>query len=232
MARVDTSNSPAGLSVADFMSVLNKFGGPAKQCRYLARIMPVGNNNRVTSMPDSSAILRDLVFLCDATEFPGRSFEVYETRYYGPTLALPYNTKYTQELSISFLTRHGVPSGAAPERKFFDDWLDIINPVNNFEFEYPKKYYCRIDIFQLSEFATESQTEPQRPRIEYLWSLHNAWPSTVTPQPVTWADNDVLRLSVSFIYQYWSRPGIDNISGSSVPTVFIPGLQQTGTGVQ
>lgn len=224
MATIGYTNVPVeNLSVNDFMSVLNKFGGPAKQCRYMAKITP-----SVAMMQNTSGILSDLMYLCDATELPGRSFEVYETRYYGPTIALPYNTKYTQELSMSFITRH-----KGSEREFFDNWLNMINPVSNFDFEYPENYYCRIDIFQYREYGeyvrgSGNLNGQQKAIVDYVWTLHNAWPATVTPQPVTWADNDVLRLSVSFIYQYWSRPGLDRIPGSSLDII---GLEPGREGV-
>lgn len=222
MASAVIGNQPANLSMSDFRAIIDGYGGLAKQCRYLARIIPVGTNNLLTTKLNYNYMFRDLSYLCDSTELPGRSFEVFETRYYGPNLALPYNTKYTQEISMSFMTR-----AEGYERQLFDDWLGVINPVNNFNFEYAENYYCRIDLYQFSEFPMTRSArlgKPTAPKVQYMWSLHNAWPSTVSPQPVTWADNDVLRLSVSFIYQYWTRPGRDATPGGSPTT--IPGLEK------
>lgn len=218
MASFSISNPPANLTMLDFRSRLDNLGAPAKQCRYFVRIIPVGVNNKLTQL-GYNYLLNDLSYLCESTELPGRAFEVSEARYYGPGIAFPYNAKYSQELSMSFLTRSD-----GYERQIFDDWLSIINPTNNFNFEYAENYYSTIDVFQLSEAPDPNGSAPTAPKATYMWSLRNAWPATVNPQPVTWADNDVLRLSVSFIYQYWVRPGRDATPGG--PPTGIPGLGQ------
>lgn len=217
MASFTIDNPPNNLTLIDFRSKLDNLGAAAKMCRYFVRINLAGNNK--LQQLGYNYLIKDLSYLCDAAEFPGRTFEVSEARYYGPSVVLPYNTKYTQELSLSFITR-----GEAYERQLFDDWMGIINPVNNFNFEYAKNYYADIDVYQLSEAPEDNQTRPTAPKTTYMWSLKNAWPATVNPQQVTWADNDVLRLSVSFIYQYWTRPGRDATPGGD-PTS-IPGTQQ------
>jgi hypothetical protein len=125
----------------------------------------------------------------------------------------PYNTKYSNEISMSFICR-----GESYERQLFDDWVGIINPINNFNFNYPEQYYATIDVFQLSEAPTNIKGATA-PKAVYQWSLQNAWPAQVNPQPVTWADNDVLRLSVSFVYQYWTRPGRDAVPGTAPSTL-------------
>lgn len=219
MASFSIGNPPKNLTMLDFNSKLNSLGAPAKQCRYYVRISPSGVNNKLTQL-GYNYLIRDLSYLCDSTEFPGRSFEVTETRYYGPSLVVPHNTKYTQEVSMSFITR-----GEGYERQLFDDWLGLINPINNFNFEYPRNYYATIDVYQLSEAPQAGVSAPTEPKATYMWSLQNAWPATVSPQPVTWADNDVLRLSVSFIYQFWTRPGRDATPGGTPAA--IPGTGQS-----
>lgn len=218
MASFNISNPPANLTMLDFRAKLDNLGAPAKQCRYFVRIIPTGVNNKLLGL-GYNFLLDDLSYLCDATEFPGRQFEVSEARYYGPSIIFPYNTKYSQEISMSFITR-----AEGFERQLFDDWLGLINPINNFNFEYPRNYYATINVYQLSEAPRTGSSRPTAPKATYMWSLQNAWPATVNPQQVTWADNDVLRLSVSFLYQFWTRPGRDATPGSSPTT--IPGTQQ------
>lgn len=218
MASFNIGNPPSNLTLLDFRAKLDNLGAPAKQCRYYVRISPTGTSNKLTQL-GYNYLLRDLSYLCDSTEFPGRSFEVSETRYYGPSLVVPHNTKYTQEISMSFITR-----AEGYERQLFDDWLGVINPINNFNFEYAKNYYATIDVYQLSDAPKAGTSRPTEPKATYMWSLQNAWPATVNPQPVTWADNDVLRLSVSFMYQFWTRPGRDATPGGTPGA--IPGTGQ------
>ena len=44
-----------------------------------------------------------------------------------------------------------------------------------------------------------------KPIATYGWRLNKAWPTLVNPQQVTWADQDILRLQVTFTYKYWDR---------------------------
>jgi hypothetical protein len=212
MASFNVSNPPSNLTMLDFNSKINSLGALAKQCRYMVRVSPTNPNNLMTQL-GYNQLFKELSYLCDATELPGRGSEISETRYYGPPIMFPYNTKYSNEISMSFICR-----GESYERQLFDDWVGIINPINNFNFNYPEQYYATIDVFQLSEAPTNIKGATA-PKAVYQWSLQNAWPAQVNPQPVTWADNDVLRLSVSFVYQYWTRPGRDAVPGTAPSTL-------------
>lgn len=206
MASFVPQNSPSNLSIIDLGSQINSLGGPAKQCRFAVRIMPAGSSNIVTRIGYGNFI-RDMTYLCEATELPGRGFDIASARYYGPSINFPRNTKYAEGIDMTFLCR-----AQSFERQLFDDWLEVINPTNIYDFNYPKDYYAEIQIFQLAEYAQTQQAKA--PIATYAWSLHKAWPMVVNPQAVTWADNDVLRLSVTFAYQSWSRPGRDTAPGS------------------
>lgn len=202
MASFNISNPPSNLTMLDFNAKINSLGAVAKQCRFVVRISPTNPDNLMSQLGYSS-LFSELSYLCESTELPGRGFETVDTRYYGPVIIFPYNTKYSNEISMSFICR-----GESFERQLFDDWAGVINPINNFNFNYPERYYCTIDVFQLSE-APKDAIGATAPKAVYQWSLQKAWPALVNPQPVTWADNDVLRLSVTFVYQYWTRPGRD-----------------------
>jgi hypothetical protein len=216
MASFVIQNPPSNLAMFNFRSKIDSLGTLAKQCRFVVRISPTGAQNIMTTI-GYNLLLQDLSYLCEATDFPGRGFEVGEARYYGPPILFPFNTKYSNELSMSFLCR-----AASFERQLFDDWLSVINPTNNFNFNYPEKYQADVDVFLLAENgATNASRDPQA---VYLWSLKNAWPVNVNPQAVTWADDGILRLSVSFAYQYWVRPGRDAVPGGAPGS--IPGLEE------
>jgi len=180
------------LSMGRFRSVLDTGGSVAKGCRYIVAIKPP---TTIKSFP------RELHYLCEAAEFPGRGFSVVQTRYYGPSQMFPVNSEY-QPINLSFICRSD-----SQERRFFDDWLDVINPVDNFNFEYPEKYYSQIEVYQYAEYGTQGTATPT-PHISYEWTLRKAWPTLVSPQAVTWADQDLLRLQVSFAYKFWDRPNL------------------------
>jgi hypothetical protein len=145
-----------------------------------------------------------LIYLCDAAEFPGRGFSITPARYYGPSIQFPNNVEYGPA-SLSIICRtQGI------ERQFFDDWQDIINPVDTFNFNYQNDYACSIEVYQFAEYgasAAGSNGTTVKPLPVYSWRLIKAWPTLVNPQQVTWADADILRLQVTFAYKYWDRPG-------------------------
>jgi hypothetical protein len=213
MASFVPSNPPTNLKMVDITSAMNSLGGPAKQCRFAVRITPVGTDNILTQLGYKDFI-KGLTLMIQSTELPGRGFDYAEVRYYGPSKAFPRQSKYGESLDMSILCR-----AQGFERQLFDDWLEIINPTNIFDFNYAKQYYCQVDVFQLSEVTINNGRYDQTAM--YQWSLHNAWPYLVNPQKVTWADNDILRLDVAFSYQYWTRPGRDTAPGGT-PLVLQP----------
>jgi hypothetical protein len=179
------------LNLNRFRSVLDSGGSLAKGCRYIVAVKP----------PQSlKTFPRDLHYLCEAADFPGRGFSVSQARYYGPSQVFPSNTEY-QPIALTFLCRSD-----SQERRFFDDWLNFINPIDSFNFAYPNDYYSEIEIFQYTEYGSNSGRGV--PNISYHWRLNKAWPTLVNDQPVNWAESDYLRLQVTFAYKYWDRPNL------------------------
>jgi hypothetical protein len=180
-----------------FKAVSEDYGSLAKSCRFAVRILPTGINNPLRQYYD---MFRDLIYLCEVAEFPGRGFESISYRYYGPEQKQPFQTRY-EDINLTFLCR-----SQSPERELFDDWMDLVHPITTYDFNYKDDYSCQIDIFQFSEYDTigYGSSDP-----EYMFSLKDAWPTLVNPQPVTWADDQFLRLGVTFTYSRWTRGGLD-----------------------
>lgn len=203
MANFLPQNAPRNLDVNTFRAKLDGYGSVAKGCRFAVRILPAGTGNLLQGL-GYGPFMQDLTFVCESADLPGRGFDIVESRYYGSSFNLPRNSKY-QGADFSFICRT-----ESMERQFFDDWMEVINPTNIWDFNYAKQYYCKIEIFQFAEFGEQTGragTGVHKP--VYQWNLYQAWPMLVNPQQVTWAETDILRLSVSFAYRYWSRPGRD-----------------------
>ena len=179
------------LNMLRFKSVLDAGGSLAKSCRYIVAIRPP---TALKTFP------RDLHYLCEAADLPGRGFAVSQIRYYGPSQVVPNNTEY-QPLNLTFICR-----ADSQERRFFDDWLEFINPTTSFNFEYPNNYYSEIEVYQYQERGGQSGRGV--PQISYHWRLNKAWPTLVNDQAVNWSDNEYLKLTVSFAYKYWDRPNL------------------------
>ena len=112
---------------------------------------------------------------------------------------MPRNSKYPDTINFSILCR-----AQSFERKMFDDWMDVINPIDNWNFEYRDNYVAQIDIYQFAEYSTDKSD--RAPVATYQWSLIDAYPMEISEQQVTWADQELATLSVTFSYRYWKRP--------------------------
>lgn len=186
MASVEFPNTITELDMQKFRSVSSASGGPAKSNRFLVEITnaPVIN----------SGVERDLMFLCEAAELPGRGFMSTDVRYYGPNFKAPYQTVY-EDLNLTFICRDQFL-----ERQYFDDWMDYINPNFSYNFRYKDEYSRTVRLHQFSETENKSQ---------YTFTFDKAYPILVSPQPATWADDNFHRLTVSFTYMRWYREGLD-----------------------
>jgi hypothetical protein len=196
MASIPISG-PEYLGMQDFKSVSERYGGLVKSCRFIVRIIPVGVHLRDVRSP----VIEDLPYLCEVAEMPGRGFMNVDLRYYGPNFKLPFQTSY-EDINLTFLCRT-----ESLEREFFDNWMAVINPINSWDFNYRDDYYANIDIFHFGEFG--EYEDDNAPRATYKFTLHNAYPVLVNPQPATWSDDQFQRLIVSFTYTHWSRKGLD-----------------------
>lgn len=205
MASFKIDNQPTLLRMQDFLSLSSKYGGLVKSARFAVQIVPSGPSSFLRSSGYRD-FMGDLTYLCEAAEFPGRGFNMAEMTYYGPSFKVPYQVDY-QESAMTFLCR-----SESLERQFFDDWMEMINPTNTFDFSYKDNYTCRINMFQFAD--RENNSRKTEPAATYVWTLHDAWPVLVNPQPVTWADDNFQRLTISFSYQKWTRPNKDKQPGT------------------
>lgn len=218
MASYNIGNQPENLRMSDFYAYSNRYRSLAKSSRFAVRIMPTGANSLLRSY---APFMRDFTYLCEAAELPGRGFMNADVKgYYGPDFKVPYQTEY-QETAMTFLCR-----GESFERQFFDDWMELINPTGTFNFRYKDDYVCQIEMFQFSEAPKMKTTEPNRetvtssptattstePVATYAWTLHDAYPILVNPQPVTWADDNFQRLAITFTFTKWTRKNRDKDS--------------------
>lgn len=191
MADMDFTNAPTNLDMNAIQSIIKQYGGLAKTCRFVVQfktppaLLSLGYGGLVT----------DLTYLCEATEFPGRQFLNAEYRTYGPTYKIPFMSEYG-DIAMNILCRTDFY-----ERQMFDDWLEIINPGNTWDFNYRNQYAVPLSLFQLSEGENHAA--------KYAFSLLDCFPIAVAAQPATWADDNIQRLNVTFTYTKWRRPGRD-----------------------
>lgn len=212
MASFNIENPPEQLTMRDFLSMSSKYDGLAKSSRFIVRIQPSGVESKLRKFGN---IMPQLQYLCESAELPGRGFLNIDMTYHGPKFKVPYLSEY-QETTMTFLCRN-----KSFEREFFDDWMELINPTNTFDFEYKDSYKAEIHMFQMGDTPRVTQNEQREttssttePVANYAWTLHDAFPILINPQPVTWADDNFQRLSIAFTFSKWTRRNKDKVSGT------------------
>jgi hypothetical protein len=211
MSDIPVTNSLKALGMNDALAIMNKYGGLAKSCRFAVRINRPQFLASLAASSASKSVLGDFTYLCEAAEMPGRGFVNADVRYYGPNQKLPVLTQY-EDTTLTFVCRT-----EGYERQFFDDWMEYINPTNSFNFNFRREYETTIEIMQFAEYANPFNAGPTRgltnqpiePYETYRITLFNAFPLLVNPQPMTWADDQLMRLAVTFTYHKWQRVGKD-----------------------
>jgi hypothetical protein len=200
MADFSIRNAPENLTMTDMLAKVPK--GLAKSCRFVVKFSASGGPNNKLLSGQFTSILNDLTYLCEAAELPGRSLVGVDLRYYGPTFRLPFQSAY-EDVTFTFLCRTD-----SRERQFFDDWMNIINPMNTWDFAYRSEYAAKIQIFQLADAAAAITAGPATaPEATYAITMIDTYPVTINPQPVAWADDNFQRLTVTFTHDGWYREG-------------------------
>jgi hypothetical protein len=225
-------NAPDLTTIQNYISELDKGQGPAKASRYAVQIF-LPHGFAISAVPPYDT--KPLSYLCEQAELPGRGFMHTAIRYYGPQFTAPLLSEYS-DVAFTFLIRNDFK-----ERELFDDWMDFINPINTYNFRYRKDYVALIEIFALTDFLAPVKTTPAGPsdpdsepipvkappqyKPVYKFNLEDAWPVSVSSQPLLYADDNFHRLTVTFNYRRWYRRDEDidttafNLTESMTETV-------------
>jgi hypothetical protein len=171
------------------------------------------SNSRLLGI-DASQITRSLSLQAEQAELPGRIFNTIEPKIYGVPYRTPATTAYT-DINITFIS-----TGKFWERKFFDAWLDYIQPRDTFNFKYRDTYVCDMTIKQYSPFSTDAIYEVK---------LEDAYPINVAPQGLNWSDDSGHKLSVAFAYTRWSTS--TTVSSGNVIDISTIGITNIASGI-
>ena len=196
-------------NVDKFRSHFSNHEDFAKSSRFEVRIAaPPG-------APDLTTFANDLRFQCESSELPGYTINTIDNRIYG----VPNPVASTA--SFSDITMTFICAGDLWEKRFFDRWMDIIIPINNYNPKYKDDYASpKITINQYSDIAQEgsdsNRIEPTAAsQLRYSAILHGAFPISISPLGLNWADDQFLKLSVTFKYEYWTQGKVSAGSGIS-----------------
>jgi len=166
-----------------------------------------------------------LSFQCEAAELPGYNINTIEGKVYGAAYHVAA-TPVFNELNLTFIC-----AGDLWEKKFFDDWMDLVLPKKTsgrtgYLASFFKDYSSSIRVVQFTEVGIPA----------YTVQFEQAYPYTMQPMQTNWADDGIHRLSVGFRYTEWERKSLvgellgkisDMIPAPRTGTVDVGPLTQT-----
>lgn len=158
----------------------------ARPSRFKVKFNPASVNGQLARIINAQT----LSFRCESASLPGRSIATADLRIYGPTEKYPYQSIY-DDISLTFIC-----TDSMLEKKFFDQWLEIINPQNSWNMNYKKSYVMDIEIEQYDNADN----------VTHAIKLIDAFPLNVNELGLDWSTTDSYhKLTVSFAYTYWTK---------------------------
>lgn len=136
---------------------------------------------------------RNLKMRCEATELPGRTISTSSTKIYNIEEKYPYQTTYG-DISLTFIVGDDMA-----EKKFFDAWLEWINPTTNMNMKYKTDYVVPITIYQYD----------LQNNISYSVQLLDAFPVSTNGMNLDWSSDGTHKLTVTFAYTRWRNNSLE-----------------------
>lgn len=193
-------------NISTFRSRIGQGRDLAKANRFLVNFnVPTGVSGAGTYGPD-------LPYLCETAELPGRALDTQEYRYYGPKFRMPHQSAYT-DINFTIYLRSFMQ-----DKKLFDNWLDYINPKNTYDFKFRNQYSTSVEIWQFEEMSDKPS---------YKITLNKAYPINVNPVPLSWSEDNIHRLQVTFCYVDWRKDDDPKPTGTSTIDNFFDQLKES-----
>jgi len=140
---------------------------------------------------------QNLALRCEITEMPGRAFATTERKIgSAPIQKVPYHSEYN-DVSMTFIV-----SGDMNEKLLFDQWMELINPSSNYNFNYKANYTADIAI---------NQYDLQN-NLTYKAVLIDAYPLAVNQLDLDWSTEGYHKLTVVFAYTNWQEGTVSAIA--------------------
>jgi hypothetical protein len=163
----------------------------ARPSRFDVYIPIPGGLFQYIRMDDQSlSAARTLHYRCENAQLPGKTIATTEQKIYGAVEKYPYLTTYN-DIDLTFIV-----SDDMGEKKFFDTWMNFINPTLSNNFRYKSEYATNVLINQYN--VTNTNT--------YSVQLIEAYPISVNQLDLDWSNDGYHKLNVTFAYTRWEDP--------------------------
>lgn len=154
--------------------------------------------------------LRAIQLFCDQTQLPGISFGTAQVRSYGEFKEVPYEKLY-EPVTMNFYVDKQLNV-----KYLFDSWMEIIQTRSTRTFNYPNTYMA--DTMRIIVEDSEGQ-------VRYAVKLYRCYPKSVAPIQLDYSSKDVMKLQVTFTYQYATYEQISQ-QGSDLNSSIEPTARQ------
>jgi hypothetical protein len=141
---------------------------------------------------------RDMMYRADTAEIPGRSLATFEHKFgnQGPITKLPYGQVFT-DMTVSFLLSEDLR-----EKQYFEIWQEFMYNTGAFETgvgisKFKPKYY---DNYTGSIIIRQYGSNGE---LRTICTLMDAYPLIISPITMNWANEELLKLNVTFAYRYY-----------------------------
>lgn len=132
-----------------------------------------------------------LSFKCESADLPGKTFGMDTRTDYVISSKHPYGMTFT-DLNLTFQC-----SSNMAERQYFDKWMEHIVTTGKSRSEYYENFAS--DKIMVNLYTGRNESEKS-----CTFTFKKIFPTTLTAQNVSWTESNILKLTVSFSYEYWS----------------------------
>jgi len=139
---------------------------------------------------------RMLTMRCENAELPGRTIATTTAKIYGVDEKFPYMTSYN-DMSLTFIV-----SDDMKEKKFFDAWLNWINPNTNFNVKYKQDFSVAL---RINQYDVQNQ-------VSYSVDLVDAFPIAVNQMDLNWGSDGYHKVTVTFAYTSWRDNSLETLA--------------------
>lgn len=147
--------------------------------------------------------MRNLMVRCDSILIPGRSLSTTPYRFYGPARNMPYEPIYAGEMTLSVIL-----SADLRERKFFEDWMNLVCSPSNYKFGYYDDYTTNLQII-----VTTRADDPA-----HSFFVEEVYPKAIGDLQVGYdKDNDFLKQDITLSFRKYTPQYIGLQQPTAVP---------------
>lgn len=136
---------------------------------------------------------RTLKMRCENAELPGRSISTTTMKIYGVEEKFPYQTAYN-DISLTFIVGDDMA-----EKKFFDAWMNWINPTINYNLKYKADYAVPLTV---NQYDVKNE-------LSYSVTLLDTFPIAMNQLDLDWSSDGHHKLTITFAYTSWRNNTIE-----------------------